>query len=59
MATLNGVHLALPTIGAPWEDLYMVTFNTYYQTTIGSTPAINGSDAVKPTYNDLVAVGCV
>jgi hypothetical protein len=55
-ATLNGVNLALPTIGAPWEDPEMVAFNLYFQTTIGGTPAINGSDAVNPTYNDLAAV---
>jgi methionine-rich copper-binding protein CopC len=49
-ATINGVHLALPTLGGNGINLFQPG------TTVGSaTPAV-GSNAVNATYNDLLAV---
>ena len=50
-ATINGVHLALPTAGG-------VTSLSNYQpaTAVGSSPAATGSNEVNATYNDLLAI---
>jgi hypothetical protein len=49
-ATINGVHLALPTLGGNGINLFQPG------TAVGSaTPAV-GSNAVNATYNDLLAV---
>lgn len=53
-ATINGVHVALLTIGDNDVYLYLGWFAT--GTSIGSNPASNGSTAINPTYDDLLAV---
>ena len=57
-ATLNGVHLALPTAGgvtsAPFGAGGINNFEP--GTAVGSSPASTGSNAVNATYNDLLAV---
>ena len=57
-ATLNGVHLALPTVGGVTSSPYGSGGIGYYQpgTTVGSSPATTGSNALNATYNDLLAV---
>jgi uncharacterized delta-60 repeat protein len=50
-ATLNGVHVALPTTGE-------TPLTTGYRpgTAVGGSPASSGSTAINPTYDDLLAV---
>jgi hypothetical protein len=53
-ATINGVHLALPTAG----DGGGFVNSSYYApgTATGGNPASNGSTAINSIYNDLLAV---
>ena len=57
-ATLNGVHLALPTAGGVTSAPFGASGINFYQpgTTVGSSPASTGSNAANATYNDLLAV---
>jgi hypothetical protein len=57
-ATLNGVHLALPTAGGVTSPPYGLGGINNYQpgTAVGSATADNGSNAENATYNDLLAV---
>ncbi len=57
-ATLNGVHLALPTAGGQSAPPYGAGgINTYQPgTSVGSSPASAGSNVVNNTYNDYLAV---
>jgi Ca2+-binding RTX toxin-like protein/methionine-rich copper-binding protein CopC len=50
-ATLNGVHVALPTTGE-------TPLTTGYRpgTAVGGSPAASGSTAINPTYDDLLAI---
>ena len=57
--TINGVSLALPTIGgATTSAPFGANGVGFYQpgTAIGSATASNGSNAINSTYNDLLAV---
>ena len=57
-ATLNGVQVALPTAGGQSSPPYGSGGISNFQpgTTVGSSPATTGSNAVNATYNDLLAV---
>jgi hypothetical protein len=57
-ATINGVHLALPTVGGVTSPPYGSGGIDNYQpgTAVGSASAANGSNAVNATYDDLLAV---
>ncbi|MEI6029310.1 MAG: Ig-like domain-containing protein, partial [Betaproteobacteria bacterium] len=57
-ATINGVHLALPTAGGVTSPPYGAAGINAYQpgTAVGSATASNGSNAENATYNDLLAV---
>jgi hypothetical protein len=57
-ATINGVHLALPTAGGQSSPPYGAGGINNYEpgTSVGSSPASAGSSAVNSTYNDLLAV---
>jgi VCBS repeat-containing protein len=57
-ATINGVHLALPTVGGVTSSPYGAGGIGNYQpgTTVGSATRANGSNADNVTYNDLLAV---
>jgi hypothetical protein len=57
-ATINGVHLALPTVGGVTSSPYGAGGIDNYQpgTAVGSASAANGSNAVNATYDDLLAV---
>ena len=57
-ATLNGVHLALPTVGGQSSSPYGAGGINNYQpgTPVGSSPASTGSTAVNSIYSDLLAV---
>ena len=57
-ATLSGVHLALPTAGGESSPFYGANGINAYQpgTSIGSSPASTGSNAVNSTYNDYLAI---
>ena len=57
--TINGVNLALPTIGgAITSSPFGANGVGFYQsgTAIGSATASNGSNVINSTYNDLLAV---
>ncbi|MEI7682349.1 MAG: hypothetical protein WCK07_23335, partial [Betaproteobacteria bacterium] len=55
-ATINGVHLVLPTVGGVTSPPYG-PINTYQPgTALGSATAANGSNVANATYNDLLAV---
>jgi hypothetical protein len=49
-ATLNGVKVALPTLGA------VPPYTVHLGTSVGSTIASQGSNAVNPTYDDYLAI---
>ncbi|TAN47558.1 MAG: hypothetical protein EPN21_17215, partial [Methylococcaceae bacterium] len=51
-ATLNGVHVALPTVG----DVIATTRNFAPGTAVGGSPASAGSTAINPVYDDLLAI---
>ncbi len=56
-ATINGVHLALPTVGDVTSPPYSPGFANFQPgTAVGSATAANGSNAANTTYNDLLAV---
>ncbi len=57
-ATINGVHLALPTAGGVTSPPYGAGGLGSFQpgTAVGSATAANGSNAVNATYDDLLAV---
>lgn len=53
-ATINGVHVALPTCGNGSD-----TINSAYYTsgtTVGGSPTSSGSTAINSTYDDLLAI---
>ena len=56
--TINGVHLALPTVGGVTSPPYGSGGTSNYQpgTAIGSATAADGSNVANATYNDLLAV---
>ena len=57
-ATINGIKLALPTVGGVTSPPYGSGGIDNYQlgTAVGSATAANGSNAANTTYNDLLAV---
>ena len=57
-ATINGVHLALPTIGGSTGFPYgpLGISNSQPGTAVGGAPATVGSNAVNTNYNDLLAI---
>jgi len=56
-ATINGVHLALPTAGGVTSAPFGANGIGQYQpgTSVGSATAANGSNAANATYDDLLA----
>ena len=57
-ATLNGVHLALPTAGVvPTAPSGLGAISVIeFGTAVGSSPRLAGSNAVNSTYNDYLAI---
>ena len=57
-ATINGVHLALPTVGGVLVPPYGATGINNFQpgTSVGSATPTNGSNALNDAYNDYLAI---
>ena len=57
-ATINGVHLALPTVGGVLSPPYGASGINNFQpgTSIGSAAPTSGSNALNDTYNDYLAI---
>ncbi len=57
-ATINGVHLALPTVGGVLVAPYGATGINNFQpgTSVGSATPTNGSNALNDAYNDYLAI---
>ena len=57
-ATLNGVHVALPTVGGVTSPPYGALGINSYQpgSAVGSATPANGSNALNSTYDDLLAI---